>query len=101
MRIQLKLIRDEIRPYFREMIGNLIAFNDRSKIQMTLKLLFISIKDTGEERDMCLKSENIIATTSGSVDYLIQSIFNSLLLDYQNNLFEKIKVSIFYFSACQ
>ena len=32
MGIQLKLIRNEIRPYFREMIGNLIAFNDRSKI---------------------------------------------------------------------
>ena len=68
---------------------------------MTLKLSLISIKDTGEERDMCLKSENIIATTSGNVDYLIESIFNSLLLDYQNNLFEKITVSIFYFSACR
>lgn len=68
---------------------------------MTLKLSFISIKDTGEERDMCLKSENIIVTTSGNVDYLIENTFNSLLLDYQNNLFEKITVSIFYFSACR
>ena len=42
------------------MIDNLIASNDKLKTLMTLKLLSISPKDTGEERDMYLKSETIL-----------------------------------------
>lgn len=46
---------------------------------------------------MYLKSENSIVTTGGNVNYLIESIFNSLLLHYQNSSFEKITGSNFIF----
>lgn len=47
---------------------------------MTFKLLFVSSNDTGEERDMYLKSEKIV-----------------VILDSNMNLFEKMEESGFIF----
>lgn len=47
-----KLSLGEIRPYFKEIMGNFIDSNHTWQIQITLKLSFISIKDTSEERYM-------------------------------------------------
>ena len=39
-----------MRQFFRKVANNFIAFNDIGKSSVTLKLLFISSKDTGEEK---------------------------------------------------
>ena len=39
-----------IRHFFRKAANSFIAFNDIGKSPVTLKLLFISSKDTGEEK---------------------------------------------------
>ena len=41
------------------MINDFIASDDAWKIQMILKVLFISSKDTGEERDMNIKKKDM------------------------------------------
>lgn len=38
---------NEVRPYLKEMINSLIAFNNPCKFQLVLKFLFISSKDMG------------------------------------------------------
>ena len=52
---------------------------------------FITIKyitiNTGEERDMYLGSQNIMVWQASNTIYLTRIIFNSLLPEYQNNLF--------------
>ena len=40
------------------------------KTQMALKLVFISSKDTGEERNMYVKNENIIVILVSNISYL-------------------------------
>ena len=64
---------------------------------MTVKLVFISLKDTGEEKDMCLKSEDIMVIAGSNLNYLNKTISNSPLSEYQSNLFEKMKGSDFNF----
>ena len=61
-----------------------------------LKLLFISLKSTGEERDMSMKNEAIIPAAGVNTKDLVKLIF-SLILEYQNNLFENLDVVILFF----
>ena len=57
------------------MVNNFIACNDTEKIQVTLKLLFISSEDTGEERDLYLGSKNIAVIAGSNINSLIKIIF--------------------------
>lgn len=50
--------------------------NDKLKIHLSLKFMFMSTKDTGEEWDMHLKSKNI-AIMVGSVTTELIKIINS------------------------
>ena len=43
-----------IQHFFRQVANNFIACNDTGKIQVALKLLFLSSKDTGEEKELHL-----------------------------------------------
>ena len=61
-----------------------------------LKLLFISLKSTGEERDTSMKNESIIPAAGVNTKDLVKLIF-SLILEYQNNLFENLDVVILFF----
>ena len=61
-----------------------------------LKLLFISLKSTGEERDTSMKNEAIIPAAGVNTKDLVKLIF-SLILEYQNNLFENLDVVILFF----
>ena len=61
-----------------------------------LKLLFISLKSTGEERDTSMKNEAIIPAAGVNTKDLVKLIF-SLILEYQNNLFENLDVLILFF----
>ena len=66
---------DVIRPCFKQMINNFIACNDTEKNQVTLKLLFISSEDTGEERDLYLGSKNIAVIAGSNINNLLKFIF--------------------------
>ena len=49
---------------------------------MTLSFLFISSKDTDEERDMYVENENIIFISVSNISYLAKSTFNSILSEH-------------------
>ena len=66
---------------------------------MTLKLLFIFLKDPGEEKDVYLKSQNITIITGTNTNGLIKSIFSYLLLESQSNLSIKMRGSGFIFDS--
>ena len=64
---------------------------------MTLSFVFISSKDTDEERDMYVENENIIFISVSNISYLAKSTFNSILSEHSNNLFKHLTVSDFIF----
>lgn len=64
---------------------------------MTLKFLFILSKDTGWDRQMYLKSDNIIVMLGREVNYSLRIIFNSIISKCQNDLLEEMNVSEFIF----
>lgn len=64
---------------------------------MTLKFLFILSKDTGWDRQMYLKSDNIIVMLGREVNYSLRIIFNSIISKCQSDLLEEMNVSEFIF----
>lgn len=66
-------------PYFKELLDNFLDSNATLKNRITLKLLFISSKAIGEERE----SEMIIIMPVSDLSYLLKNIFNSILAEYQ------------------
>ena len=55
----------------------------------TIKILFLSFKDTWKEHQMYLKSENNISMVASETNKLIKLLYNSLLTNYQGNKSEK------------
>ena len=55
----------------------------------TIKILFISSKDTWKEHLMYLKSENNTSMVASETNKLIKLLYNSLLTNYQGNKSEK------------
>lgn len=62
-------------PIFKETINNFIDSNDAWKIQLTLKLLFMSSNDRGKEIDMYLKIENVIVMTGSNTKQFMENYF--------------------------
>ena len=62
-------------PIFKETINNFIDSNDAWKIQLTLKLLFMSSNDRGKEIDMYLKIENVIVMTGSNTKQIMENYF--------------------------
>lgn len=85
---------NEMRPYFKKMVKYLTVSNNSWKIKVTWKLFFISSKIKGKEKGMSLKNENITVITGNNRNDFMKFIFNSPILEYQNNLIEKLEVMI-------
>lgn len=62
-------------PIFKETINNFIDSNDAWKIQLTLKLLFMSSNDRGKEIDRYLKIENIMVMTGSNTKQFMENYF--------------------------
>ena len=62
-------------PIFKETINIFIDSNDAWKIQLTLKLLFMSSNDRGKEIDMYLKIENVIVMTGSNTKQFMENYF--------------------------
>ena len=91
-------------PYLKNMINNHKATirdsNDISgewKIQLTMRINFVSSLDPEKNRIMDSKSDNVEIIMGIETDNIIKELFESFLNKYQKNLKEKMKDSNFAF----
>ena len=85
-----------IRPYLRDMIDNHKAHSEW-KIQLVMKINFISSLGTDEFREMHTKSDNIEIMNGTETSEAINERFKSFLRRYQEGLETKMKGSSFIF----
>ena len=70
-----------------------------SKIQLTMRVNFISSKDSGETRTMRTKSDNIEIMMCSETDEIIKGLYKSFLQRHQKGLEEKMRGSKFVFES--
>ena len=98
---------NKIKPYLNDIINNLKKSDQVSdfnqlilillKIQSTVTINFISLKDKDEESAMHSKTDNIEIMINDKVDEVIVELFESLHNSYKNNLEISMKRSEFVF----
>ena len=87
---------DIIRPYLKDMIDNHKSKGEW-KIQLSMRMIFVSFTDANETRDMHTKSDNIIIMSGIETEYVINELFNTFRRRYQEGLETKMKGSSFTF----
>ena len=87
---------DIIRPYLRDMIDNHKARGEW-KIQLTMRIIFVSFTDANETREMHTKSDNITIMSGIETEDVINELFNTFCKRYQEGLESKMKGSSFTF----
>ena len=85
-----------IRPYLRDMMDDHKAHGEW-KIQLVMKINFISSLATDEFREMYTKSDNIEIMIGTETSDAINELFKSFLKRYQEGLETKMKGSSFIF----
>ena len=85
---------DIIRPYLKDLIDN---HKGEWKIQLSMRMIFVSFTDANETRDMYTKSDNITIMSGIETDDVINELFNSFRRRYQEGLQTKMKGSSFTF----
>ena len=85
-----------IEPYLRAMIDNHKAHSEW-KIQLIMRINFISFLDTYEFRVMHIKSNNIEIMNGSETNDIIKELFESFFRRYQKGLETKMKGSEFVF----
>ena len=76
----------EIMPYLSDIINDHKAIRNESnewKIQINMHVNFISSKDTGETRTICVWSDNEKIRSGNETDDIIKELFKSFLNNYQ------------------
>ena len=71
------------------------------KIQLIMKIYFISSRNLIESRDMYSKSDNFEIMMGASTNEIIRNLFNSLLRRYQGGLQESMRGSEFVFDYAE
>ena len=89
---------DIIRPYLRDMIDNHKA-TDEWKIQLTMRIIFVSFTDANETRETHTKSDNITIMIGIETEDVINELFNTFCKRYQEGLETKMKGSSFTFEC--
>ena len=69
------------------------------KIQLTIAINFVSLKDAEEERVMHSKSENIKVTSYNDANKVVDELFDSPRLRHQDNLETSMRGSDFIFDS--
>ena len=87
---------DIIKPYLRDMIDNHKARGEW-KIQLTMRIIFVSFTDANETREMHTKSDNITIMIGIETEDVINELFNTFCKRYQEGLETKMKGSSFTF----
>ena len=67
------------------------------KIQLIMKINFISSRNFTESRDMYSKSDNFEIMMGSNTNEIIRNLFNSILRRYQGGLHESMRGSEFVF----
>ena len=75
---------DIIRPYLRDMIDNHKARGER-KMQLTMRIIFVSFVDANETRVMYTKSDNIEIMSGIETNDAINECFSSFAKDIKND----------------
>ena len=87
---------DIFRPYLRDMTDNNKA-RGGWKIQLTMRIIFVSFIDANETREMHTKSDNITIMSGIETEDVINELFNTFRKRYQEGLETKMKGSSFTF----
>ena len=87
-----------IRPFLKDMINNHKTYGEW-KIQLIMRINFISSLDTDEFRIMHTKSNNIEIMNGTETNDIIKELFESFLRRYQEGLETKMKGSEFIFES--
>ena len=87
---------DIIRPYLKDMIDNHKARNEW-KIQLTMRIIFVSFTDANETCEMHTKSDNITIMSGIETEDVINELFNTFRKRYQEGLETKMRGSSFTF----
>ena len=89
-------------PYLRDIINDHKAIRNESKewrIQINMRVNFISFKDTGETRTIYVRSDNEEIRLGNETDDIIKEFFNSFLNNYQEEEIILKKGSGFIFES--
>ena len=90
---------NSIKPYFEDLI-NEKKNKGEWKLQLTAKISFVSLKpDSDETRLMHIRSNAAEFMNGSETEEVIESLYRSLLQNYNDNLQEKMKVSDFVFNG--
>ena len=73
--------------------------SDTWKIQLTMAINYIYLKDAKEERVLHSKSENLKFTSYNDVNEVVDELFNSLCSMYQGNLKISMRKNDFIFDS--
>ena len=87
---------DKIRPYLKDVINNHKAIGEW-KIQLIMRIIFVSFTDATETRAMHTKSDNIVIMSGTETDDIINELFKSFSRRYQEGLETKMKGNNFTF----
>ena len=89
---------DLIKPYLEDLI-NEKKNKGEWKLQLTTKISFVSLKpDSDETRLMHTRSNTVEFMNGSETEEIIESLYRSLLQNYNDNLQEKMKDSDFVFN---
>ena len=76
---------DIIRPYLKDMIDK-HKTKGEWKIQLSMRIIFVSFIDANETQEMHTKSGNITIMSATEIDGATKELFNSLFIRYQEGL---------------
>ena len=87
---------DTIRPYLKDMIDDHQAKGEW-KIQLSMRIIFVSFTDANETREMHTKSDNITIMSGIETEDAINELFNTFCKRCQDGLETKTRGSSFTF----
>ena len=87
---------DIIKPYLKDMIDNYKA-RDEWKIQLSMRIIFVSFIDKNETQVMHTKSDNVEIMNGTDTSDAINKLINSFMKRYQEGLETKMKGSSYIF----
>ena len=87
---------DIIKPYLRDIINNQ-KIKGEWKIQLSMRVIFVSFTDASETREMYTKSDNILIMNGIETEDIINELINTFNKRYQEGLETKMRGSSFTF----
>ena len=93
---------DKIRPYLKDMIeaiGEWKKAKGEWKIQLSMRIIFVSFIDVNETREMYTKSDNITIMNGTDTSDVINELNDSFTKRFQKGLETKIKGSSYIFEC--